>query len=143
MHGVDRTLISWLAPTLLYVVLLGALGVTGKLALRGLGWQELIVWTAIAYGACALFFLATGTGIKLEVDTWWALASAVIVPAALILLYVALGNGEASKIIPISAAYPAVTLLLAGLFLSETVTLAKLGGLALVLGGVVLLTVAE
>lgn len=143
MRGFDRAMISWLVPTLLYVVLLGALGVTGKLALRGLDWRELIVWTALAYTACAAFFFATGTGVKLEVDTWWALASAAIVPAALILLYVALGNGEASKIIPISAAYPAVTLLLAGLFLGEAVTMLKLAGLALVLGGVVLLTVAD
>lgn len=143
MRGVDRTVIAWLLPTLLYVVLLGGLGVTGKLALRGLGWQELIIWTAIAYSACAVVFLALGTGVKLEVNTWWALASALIVPAALILLYVALGNGEASKIIPISAAYPAVTLVLAGLFLGEAVTLVKLGGLGLVLIGVVLLTVAK
>ncbi|MEZ5076772.1 MAG: EamA family transporter [Solirubrobacterales bacterium] len=134
---------SWLLPTLLYVVLLGALGVTGKLALRNLVWQELLLWTALAYTICAVAFLVLGNGVKLELDTWWAVASAAIVPAALVVLYVALGNGEASKIIPISAAYPAVTLLLAALFLDEAVTALKLAGLALVLVGVVLLTVAE
>jgi transporter family protein len=135
---------SWLAPTLAYVVGLGALGVTSKLALRTLSWQELLAWTAVAYVLItAVVLLAGRGGIQLEANTWWAALSALIVVGSLILLYVALGNGEASKIIPISAAYPAVTLVLAGVFLSESISLIKVGGLLAVLGGVVLLTVAD
>lgn len=135
---------SWLVPTLAYVVGLGALGVTSKLALRTLSWQELLAWTAVAYVlVTAVVMLAGNRGIEFEANTWWAALSALIVVGSLILLYVALGNGEASKIIPITAAYPAVTLVLAAIFLSEGVSLAKVGGVVLVLGGVVLLTVAE
>lgn len=145
MHGPARGLTSsWLAPTLAYVFTLGALGVTSKLALRTLSWQELVLWSAVAYALVAIGMLLAGKGsFHFESNTWWALLSAVIVVSSLCLLYIALGNGEASKIIPITAAYPAVTLILAGIFLSESVSLAKIGGMLLVLGGVVVLTVAD
>ena len=135
---------AWLIPTLAYVVTLGALGVTSKLALRTVDWQELVIWTAAAYVLAAVAILALGGGgIHLESNSWWAALSALIVVTSLVLLYVALGHGEASKIIPITAAYPAVTLIGAALFLSESITPAKVGGMLLVLAGVVVLTVAD
>ncbi len=139
-----RVSAAWLVPTLAYVVTLGALGVTSKLALRSLDWQELVVWTAGAYLLVAIGLLIFGGGgLRLDSNVWWAVLSAAIVVTSLVLLYVALGHGEASKIIPITAAYPAVTMVGAALFLSESITPAKLGGMLLVLGGVVVLTVAD
>jgi bacterial/archaeal transporter family protein len=139
-----RVSAAWLVPTLAYVVTLGALGVTSKLALRTLDWQELVIWTTGAYLLAAIVLLAVGGGsIHLEANSWWAALSAFIVVSSLILLYIALGNGEASKIVPITAAYPAVTLIGAALFLSESITAAKIGGMLLVLAGVVVLTVAD
>ena len=135
---------GWLIPTLAYVVTLGALGVTSKLALRTLDWQELVIWTAAAYVLAAVAILALGGGgIHLESNSWWAALSALIVVTSLVLLYVALGHGEASKIIPITAAYPAVTLIGAALFLSESISTAKVLGMLLVMAGVVVLTVAD
>jgi bacterial/archaeal transporter family protein len=134
----------WLVPTLAYVVTLGALGVTSKLALRSMGWQDLVVWTAAAYAVGALVILALGKGsFAGGPDLGWALVSAVIVVSSLVLLYIALGNGEASKVVPITAAYPAVTLIGAALFLSESITAGKVAGMLLVLAGVVVLTVAD
>jgi len=140
----SRVSAAWLVPTLAYVVTLGALGVTSKLALRTLDWQELLLWTSGAYALAAAAVLALGKGgFHFESNTWWAILSALIVVSSLVLLYVALGNGEASKIVPITAAYPAVTLILAALFLSESISLVKVGGMLLVLAGVVVLTVAD
>ncbi len=134
----------WLVPTLAYVVTLGALGVTSKLALRTMSWQDLVVWTAAAYAVGAIVLLVLGQGsFNTGPDVGWAIVSAVIVVSSLVLLYVALGNGEASKVVPITAAYPAVTLVGAALFLSESITLGKLAGMLLVLAGVVVLTVAD
>jgi bacterial/archaeal transporter family protein len=134
----------WLVPTLVYVVTLGALGVTSKLALRTMSWQDLVVWTASAYAIGAIALLVLGQGhFNTGPDVGWALVSAVIVVSSLVLLYVALGSGEASKVVPITAAYPAVTLVGAALFLSESITLGKLAGMLLVLAGVVVLTVAD
>ena len=139
-----RVSAAWLVPTLAYVVTLGALGVTSKLALRTLDWQELVIWSAGAYLLVAVVLLTVGGGsIHFESNTWWAVLSAFIVVSSLILLYIALGNGEASKIVPITAAYPAVTLIGAALFLSESISLAKVGGMLLVMAGVVVLTIAD
>jgi transporter family protein len=139
-----RVSAAWLVPTLAYVVTLGALGVTSKLALRTLEWQELVIWSAGAYLLVAVVLLTVGGGsIHFETNSWWAVLSAFIVVSSLILLYIALGNGEASKIVPITAAYPAVTLIGAALFLSESITAAKIGGMVLVLAGVVVLTIAD
>jgi transporter family protein len=134
----------WLVPTLAYVVTLGALGVTSKLALRTMSWQDLVVWTAAAYAVGAIVLLVLGNGsFNTGPDVGWALVSAVIVVSSLVLLYIALGNGEASKVVPITAAYPAVTLIGAALFLSEDITAGKVAGMLLVLAGVVVLTVAD
>jgi transporter family protein len=77
----------------------------------------------------------TGTG--------WAIASAGLAVSALLLLYAALSAGEASKVVPVTAAYPAFTLALSAAFLSEHVSPARIAGTLLVVSGVVLVTAAR
>jgi bacterial/archaeal transporter family protein len=135
---------AWLVPALVYVVILGALGVTSKLALRTLTWHDLLLWTGVAYVCFAIVMLALGqASFRVDGNIGWALISAVIAPTALILLYFALGHGEASQIFPVTAAYPAVTVALAAIVLSEPLTVAKVGGMALVLSGVVLISISK
>ena len=135
---------GWLVPTAYYVVAVGALGITSKLALRTLPWQDLILWSGLGYVAVAVVLVASGqASLRLTVDGGWAAASAALAITSLVALYVALNTGRASVVVPVTAAYPAVTLILAAAFLDERITLAKAGGVALVIGGVVLLTVAD
>jgi len=135
---------SWLVPTLGYVLALGALGVTSKLALETLSWQQLLPWTLLAYAMVVGVLLALGqTDWRWHSGTAWALASAALAVGSLILLFVALGLGEASKVVPVSAAYPAATVLLSALFLGEAVSSARVAGMLLVISGVVLLTLAR
>jgi transporter family protein len=134
----------WLLPTLYYVVAVGALGVTGKLALRTLDWPDLILWTGAGYIVVASFLLATGqTQLRFVHDTGWAIASGALAISGLIALYLALGNGDAGKVISITAAYPAVTLVLAALFLSEAITVGRAVGTLLIIAGVVTVTLAK
>lgn len=134
----------WLIPTLGYVAAVGALGVTSKLALRSVSWQAAIVATAGVYLLATAVFAALGEiRFGSGVDTFWAFASGTLAVGSLILLYLALGSGEASKIVPITAAYPAVTLVLAAIFLSEALTLGRVAGALLVIGGVVVLTTVK
>lgn len=53
--------------------------------------------------------------------------------------YSALKHGEASIVVPLAATYPLVTLIISILFLGETVTMQKIAGIALIVGGVALL----
>ncbi len=64
---------AWLAPTLYYVVAVGALGITSKLALRTLAWQDLILWSGIGYVIVASGLVLSGqTAVRLTVDGAWA-----------------------------------------------------------------------
>lgn len=135
---------GWLLPTLYYVAGVGALGVTGKLALRTLDWPDLILWTGAGYIVVASFLLAIGqTHVRFSHDTAWAMASGALAISSLIALYLALGNGDAGKIVSITAAYPAVTLVLAAAFLAEAFTAGRVLGTALIIVGVVTVTLAK
>jgi uncharacterized membrane protein len=136
--------VSWIAPALGYVLTVGALGVTSKLALDTLSWQQLLPWTLLAYGVAVAVLMAWGkTDWGWHPGTGWALASAALAVGALILLYVALALGDASKVVPVTAAYPAATVILAALFLGEHISPARVAGMLLVVVGVVVLTAAR
>jgi bacterial/archaeal transporter family protein len=135
---------SWFVPALGYVLALGALGVTSKLALKTLTWEDLLPWTLLAYGVAVAVLMAFGqAGWKWQSGTGWAVASAILAVAALILLYVALGRGDASKVVPVTAAYPAATVVLSAVFLGENISLVRVLGLLMVIVGVVVLTLAR
>jgi bacterial/archaeal transporter family protein len=132
---------SWLLPTLGYIVTLGAAGVTTKLALRTITWQQLVLWVPLVYAAFSIAFVAfSGARLPFGAGGAWALLTAVLAASALILFFVALTRGQASRIVPATSAYPVVTLLGSALFLSESITLARIAGTALVIAGVVLIS---
>jgi uncharacterized membrane protein len=132
---------GWLAPTIGYIFLLGSAGVTAKLALRTITWEQLVLWVPIFYAAFALaFVLFRGTGFPLGVGGAWAAATAFGASSALVLFFYALTKGPASQVTPVTSAYPVVTVLGSALFLSEKITLIRGVGTALVVAGVVLLS---
>lgn len=134
----------WLIPTLAYLVDVGALGVTSKLALRTLVWQDLLLWVGVGYVlVAAVFATIGGTKLRFTSGTSWAILAAALAIGGVISLYMALGTGEASKVIPVSAAYPAVTLVLSAALLSERPSVARVGGMCLVVVGVVILSTAH
>jgi 4-hydroxybenzoate polyprenyltransferase len=75
--------------------------------------------------------------IEVRFSVWLLLCT------GLIALYLALGNGDAGKVVSITAAYPAVTLVLAAAYLSEAITPGRAIGTALIVGGVVIVTLAK
>jgi bacterial/archaeal transporter family protein len=132
---------AWVAPSLVYIAFLGALGVTTKLALRHISWQDVIVWTTIVYILISLAMLAMGQAkVAVGPGTLAAIGSAVLASTALIALYIALGKGDASVVVPFTSAYPIVTLVLSALVLAEKITLLRSVGAAVVILGVVLIS---
>ncbi len=132
---------GWIPPTIAYILVLGASGVTAKLALRTITWQQLVLWVPIAYivfSAGLLIF--RGTTFPLGGGGGWAAATAVCASSALILFLYALTKGPASQVTPATSAYPIVTVIGSALFLSERLTLVRGLGTALVVAGVVLLS---
>jgi transporter family protein len=132
---------GWLFPTLVYVFTTATLAIVSKFALRTLSWQDMLVWMGAAYTVVVTVLLASGsTRLELTAGSGWAIVSASLVIGGLVLLYLALGRGEASKIVPVTASYPAVTLILSVLVLSESLTVGRVVGVALVASGVMVIT---
>lgn len=135
---------AWLIPSLLYVVFIGALGITGNLALRTLHWPDLILWTGIGYITVSLVLLAIGqTAIRITTGTGWAVLSGALAISGLVMLYLALGAGPAGKVLAVSAAYPIVTLVLAASFLAEPLTPLRVLGAGLVIAGVAIVSLSN
>jgi bacterial/archaeal transporter family protein len=132
--------VFWLICAVYYALSLGALGITSSKALVHLQWFDLILWTGIGYVLVAGFLVISGhTAVRITSGSWWAILSAGLAISALISLYVGLQHGSAAKVVTIGAAYPAVTVLLAALFLSEPLTLPHVLGVLLIIAGGVLI----
>ena len=136
-----RLMAGWVLPALAYVVLLGAGGVTAKLALRTITWQQLVLWVPIAYLVVSVgLVLLGGTRFPLGAGGAWAAATAVCASSALVLFFYALTKGPASQVTPATSAYPIVTVVGSALFLAEKITIVRGVGTALVVLGVALLS---
>jgi drug/metabolite transporter (DMT)-like permease len=132
---------GWIPPTLGYILLLGAAGVTAKLALRTITWQQLVLWVPLLYLVyCTIFVATSGTRFPLGAGGAWAAATAFCASSALVLFLYALTKGPASQVTPASSAYPIVTVVGSALFLAEKITPIRGVGTALVVAGVVLLS---
>ena len=132
---------GWLLPTLAYILVLGAAGVTAKLALRTITWEQLVLWVPVAYLVFSVLLIVfRGARFPLGVGGGWAAATAFAASSALILFFYALTKGPASQVTPVTSAYPIVTVIGSALFLSEKLTLVRGLGTALVVAGVVLLS---
>ena len=72
---------------------------------------------------------------------WYLLSIAGIMAAFIgqIFFYNAIKTGEVSKVVPISGSYPLISFLIGVLLFGEKLTLAKAGGMSLVVMGVMLL----
>jgi bacterial/archaeal transporter family protein len=135
--------ITWLAPTLLYVLAIAGLGITVKLAMRDMAWPDILPWIALSYAIISVVLVATGaTKLSIGAGTPWAIACAVCGATGLIALFVALEHGTVTTVVPVSAAYPIVSAIFAVIVLSEQVTVAKVAGIFLVVVGVIMVTLS-
>jgi bacterial/archaeal transporter family protein len=134
---------SWLPLTFGAVLAFGVWGVASKLALRSLSWGSVLGCTACVYLIATVILASSGkVGIHIGRDLGWAIVAGACGAIALVCFYGAISaGGDVSTVAAISAVYPAVTFILAVLFLGDSLTLTKAAGIALVVGGVVLLSV--
>jgi bacterial/archaeal transporter family protein len=136
-------LMSWLPLTFGSVLAFGVWGIASKLALRSLSWASVLGCTAFVYVIATAILASSGkVGIHIGRDLVWAIVGGACGAIALMCFYGAISaGGDVSTVAAISAVYPAVTFILAVLFLGDSFSLTRLGGVALVVGGVVLLSV--
>jgi transporter family protein len=132
---------GWAAPVAAYIVLLGATGVTTRYALRTITWEQMVLWVPVAYLPFALVLVtARGARFPLGIGGFWAAVTAFCAAGALVLFFYALTKGEASTVVPVTSAYPLITLVGAAIFLGEQITVARVLGALLIISGVIVIS---
>ena len=130
-------------PALGYLLAVGMVGISTKLALRQNNWPLLLVPTTAGYLILTIWFGLRGElRITPPFGGWivFAVLTGVLVAGSFPMLMVALSRGDASRVVPITAAYPVFTAVLASIFLSESFSVARMAGTVLIVAGAVLVS---
>ncbi len=132
---------GWLLPALGYVLLVGIAGITTKVALRTIEWQQVVYWVPVAYVVLsAILWLVYEKPMVLGTGGAWAIVTAFAAAGGLICFFYALSKGDASVVVPATSAYPVIALIGGAIFLSESITVPKVIGTLLVIAGVVVIS---
>ena len=134
---------KWLAYSIVTLLLWGAWGVLLKLASEGRSWKEVYVSTNLAIVAAVLILLALeGPGVVMRGrQLAYALAAGAFGTLGFVALVLALeSGGKASIVIPLTSAYPGVTVILARIMLGEHLETIKILGVVLIIVGIVLVS---
>ncbi len=136
---------SWLVYSLLSIVLWGFWGFGMKLAYRGSNWVYVYFISAIASFSLALTVFVLSRGGANNLSPSWktiliTLASGLCSGGGYLCFVKALEKGDASLVVPITALYPALTVVLAILLLGERLTILKMMGILLALAAGVLIS---
>lgn len=131
---------DWRLLVLITVVTFGAWGFLAKLAGAHLSWHALsfviVMTNAVVMGA------VTVTGLREPLTRWTAVAvlAGLLAAVGSLAMYRALSLAPASRVVPVTALYVLVTVLLSVLFLGERLSLTHWAGVALALVSIALLT---
>ena len=132
---------GWLLPALGYVLLVGVAGITTKVALRTIEWQQVVYWVPVAYVVLSgILWLVYQKPMVLGTGGGWAIVTAFAAAGGLICFFYALSKGDASVVVPATSAYPVIALIGGAIFLSESITVPKVIGTLLVIAGVVVIS---
>ncbi len=120
-------------------------GVFGKLSARTVESPNLML---LSYTGIALVFPILLAAYAKDYELIWsspnhlyAILSGLLCGMGFLTFYLALTSGEVSRVVVLTATYPVVTVLIAGIFLAETLTIKTVLGTALAVAGVILLSV--
>ncbi|MGQ9660939.1 MAG: EamA family transporter [Kiritimatiellia bacterium] len=135
---------EWMPYSLTAIFLWGIWGFLSKLASRSLPAPAvLFVGTLGGLLTVVAFVLWDRDSLRIALlhkDTMYAMLGGIVGTVGGLLFYVALGKGEASRVVPMSAVYPLVTVLLGCVFLREPLSLKKIIGIACATAGVYLVS---
>ena len=125
------------------LLLFGLWGITAKLAMKEIGLQ-IVIWAQVASTAVfPLYFVLFKDLLPLKLETGpviLALVTGALGIGGTIMLYLLLRVAPTSIVIPLSALYPVVTILLSLLILREQITPQQWLGIAFALAAIALLS---
>lgn len=135
----------WLSHSIITLSLWGVWGIFGKLAYRSISPREyipLVLIGNIAVLLIASIFLLRPSHFKITTqDSVFAVISSVAYIAGGLFFFLALGKGQTSKVVLITALYPIITISYSLFFMNEPVSTTKLIGIVTVFLGIVFLSI--
>ena len=127
---------NWLIFAILAIVFWGILGVISKLAFDYMDWKQLFILSNIGFLVVSLgFYLYFRPGFSNVSQTGiiFGIVAGIVGAIATLGFYIALSQGKASIIVPLTSLYPVITILLSFLILKEKITILQGVGIALAL----------
>lgn len=134
---------AWLGYTLGAFFCWGIWGFLCKLAVhRGMDWKGIYIFSGIGYlSLIGYYVLSTRMAVPGNAGAKTiAVVAGAAGTAAVVCLYAALANGKLAIVLPLSSLYPAVSIVLAVVFLKENISVTNVAGIVLALVSIVLLT---
>ncbi len=133
---------NWIVSSLVALVCWGFWGFFIKLASRYLGWTQILVISGVVSLLTAMIvFLGKPQMDVHSPGIVYALLAGATGALALVAFYNALSAGKASIIVPLTALYPVVTIVISFLILSERISPLKGVGIALAVAAIILLSI--
>lgn len=133
---------GWLAFSLVAMGLWGVWGFLSKVASQQLPPQAVYLLAICGHGA-VVGYLWLGGGLAIPWQPWGlaaGLTAGLCMAFGLLCFFRALAGGAAAVVVPLTALYPLVTVILSRVVLQETITPRQLAGVALALVAVWLLS---
>jgi transporter family protein len=134
---------GWLAFSLVAMGLWGVWGFLSKVATQQLPPQAVYLLAICGHGA-VVGYLWLGRGLAIPWQPWGltaGLAAGVCMAFGLLCFFRALAGGTAAVVVPLTAFYPLVTVILCWLLLREGINLRQFVGVILALVAVWLLSI--
>jgi transporter family protein len=125
------------------LILWGFWGYTSKLAANNIEWKQSTFFFALGVVLSALtlnIILMRGFSTVLNKGSFYALASGIACLLGVAAVYIALEKGKASLVIPFTALYPLITILLSAILLKEKITLMQGFGVILAIAAMILMS---
>lgn len=136
---------NWLCHSMITLLLWGVWGIFGKLAYRSITPRDyipLVLIGNIIVLIIACFFLLRPSHFKINsTDGIFAVISSIAYVAGGLFFFLALGKGETSKVVLVTALYPIITISYSLFFMNEPVSATKLLGIVTVFIGILFLSV--
>lgn len=134
---------SWLIYSIVCIVLWGVWGLLLKISYKEMAWSDVYFLSTLASFTLSItiYMLIGSKNLQINAIHYIPLLAGLFGGLGYVFFIKALESGSASIIIPLTAIYPALTTILAIIFLGEKISIHQVVGIILALTAIVLLSI--
>jgi transporter family protein len=133
---------GWLQLSLATLILWGLWGFLAKIVLNSVNWKSVFLFSTLgSILFTAIFFVLAKPSLVFNLQTCSAMLVGVMGVSASMAFYYALESGKVSIVVPLTAMYPLVTVILAAVVLREKLSPTQGVGVLLAIVAVLLISI--